>query len=82
MLIVASFLFYGIGAAGVFKLRRQNPGGFRVPTVIPVLYCAFCATLVIVNLVQNPRDALIGFAIIAAGWPLLRSSRSEREAFD
>jgi basic amino acid/polyamine antiporter, APA family len=74
MLIFASFIFYGMGAFGVFVLRRKMKDTervYKVPgyPVIPALFVLFCATLVIVTIIQNPRDAGIGLALVLIGIP-------------
>ncbi|MCU0372798.1 MAG: amino acid permease [Ignavibacteria bacterium] len=74
MLIFASFIFYGMGAFGVFVLRRKMKDTVRVYKVpgypvLPALFVLFCATLVIVTIIQNPRDAGIGLGLVLIGIP-------------
>ena len=74
MLIFASFIFYGMGAFGVFVLRRKMKDevrpykAFGYP-VIPAIFVIFCATLVIVTIITNPRDAGIGLSLVLIGIP-------------
>lgn len=77
MLIFASFIFYGSIAFGVFVLRRKMPHAerpykaFGYP-VVPALFVAFCAALVIITIFQRPREAMMGLSLIALGTlPLL-----------
>jgi len=86
MLIFASFIFYGMGAfVFFFKKKMKNcPRVFKVPgyPVIPAIFVLFCATLVIVTIIQNPRDAGIGLALVLIGIPFYlfwkrKLSRSE-----
>lgn len=72
MLMFASFIFYGLGAYGLFLLRKRNVGSspFLVPTLIPVLYIIFCILIVGVTLVQTPRQSTIGLLLIGAGLPI------------
>jgi APA family basic amino acid/polyamine antiporter len=72
MLIFVSFIFYGLGAWGLLRLRKQNIGTprFVVPTIIPLLYALFCITLVVVTIFQNPGQALVGLLLTLAGIPL------------
>lgn len=77
MLIFASFIFYGSIAFGVFVLRRKMPHAerpykaFGYP-VVPALFVAFCAALVIITIFQRPREAILGLSLIALGTlPLL-----------
>ena len=74
MLIFASFIFYGATAFGVLLLRRRQPGRprpYRVVgyPVVPVLFVGFCAGLVVMTLVSQPREALTGLGLMATGLP-------------
>lgn len=74
MLIFASFIFYGAGAFGVFILRKkfkETPRPYKAIgyPVLPMIFVLFCATLVIVTIIQNPRDAGIGLALVLSGLP-------------
>ena len=72
MLIFVSFIFYGLGAWGLLRLRKQNIGTprFVVPTIVPLLYVLFCATLVIFTICQNPGQAVVGLLLALAGIPV------------
>lgn len=74
MLVFAAFIFYGAGAFGVFVLRRKMKDVHRPYKVIgypvvPAIFILFCATLVIVSLIQQPREAGIGLSLILLGVP-------------
>ncbi len=74
MVIFASFIFYGASALGIFVLRRtmkDHPRPYRVPgyPVVPAVFVLFCFTLVLVTIVQRPRDAGIGLVLIGLGVP-------------
>ena len=74
MLIFASFIFYGAGAFGVFVLRKKMKDSHRPYKVwgypwIPGIFVLFCITLVIVTIIQNPRDAGIGLLLVLIGIP-------------
>ena len=74
MVIFAGFLFYGAGAFGVFVLRRtmkDTPRPYRVTgyPVLPAIFVLFCLVLVVVTVIERPRDAGIGLALILAGLP-------------
>lgn len=74
MLIFASFIFYGAGALGVFVLRKKYKDQHRPYKVwgypwIPGIFVLFCAVLVIVTIIQNPRDAGIGLVLVLIGIP-------------
>lgn len=75
MLIFAAFIFYGMGAAGVFVLRRQNAGKkppFSVPgyPVLPALFVLFSLALVAVSVWNNPTGSAAGLGLMALGVPL------------
>jgi APA family basic amino acid/polyamine antiporter len=71
-LIFSAFIFYGLGAYGLFRLRKLGIGTppFRVPTPIAGIYIVFCACLVVVSIWQNPISSLIGLLLILMGIPL------------
>ena len=74
MLVFASFIFYGATALGVILLRRRQPDVPRPYRVIgyplvPAFFCACCALLVGMTLINQPREALTGLALIATGLP-------------
>ncbi len=74
MLIFASFIFYGATALGVILLRHKHPDWprpYRVVgyPVVPALFCIFCAGLVVLTLISQPREALIGLGLMATGLP-------------
>ncbi|MCX7769254.1 MAG: amino acid permease [Flavobacteriales bacterium] len=75
MLVFAAFIFYGMGALGVFVLRRKMPDAPRPYKVIgypvvPLAFVLFCATLVFISILERPREAAIGMALIASGIPV------------
>ena len=72
LLVFAAFLFYGLGAFGLFLLRARKVGNprFQVPSIIPILYILFCVSLVLVNLFENPKSSLIGLGLILSGVPI------------
>lgn len=75
MLVFAAFIFYGMGAFGVFVLRqkmRDVPRPYKVfgyPWV-PLFFVLFCAALVVVSVQERPREAAIGLALILSGIPV------------
>lgn len=74
MLIFASFIFYGAGAFGVFVLRKKMKDHHRPYKVwgypwIPGIFVLFCITLVVVTIIQNPRDTGIGLLLVLIGIP-------------
>lgn len=84
MLVFAAFIFYGAGALGVFVLRKKMKDAersFKVNLIIPAIFVLFCIVLVVVTLIENPRDAGIGLVLILAGLPFyfFWNRRSETE---
>lgn len=74
MLVFASFIFYGATALGVIILRYKQPNlerPYRVIgyPVIPLFFLACCLLLVIMTLINQPREALTGLGLIATGLP-------------
>ncbi|HAY32824.1 MAG TPA: amino acid permease [Ignavibacteria bacterium] len=74
MVIFASFIFYGAGAFGVFILRRKMKDHNRPYKtvgypVLPLIFVLFCITLVVVTIIQNPRDAGFGLLLVLSGIP-------------
>lgn len=74
MLIFAAFIFYGLGAFGVFILRRKMKDSYRPYKVfgypvIPAITVIFFFTIFIITIIQNPRDAGIGLSLILIGVP-------------
>ena len=74
LLIFVSFIFYGSTALGVIILRYTQPDLVRPYRVIgyplvPALFCLFCGLLVVSTIISQPREALVGLALLATGVP-------------
>ena len=74
MLLFARVIYYGMGAFGVFVLRRKmkdEPRPYKVfwYPIGPAIFVLFCIVLVGVTIIQNPRDAGIGLGLILIGIP-------------
>ena len=74
MLVFASFIFYGATGLGVLLLRHKQPDLLRPYRVIgypfvPLFFCGCCVLLVGMTLINQPREALTGLALIATGLP-------------
>ena len=74
MLVFASFIFYGATALGVMLLRRKLPDLHRPYRVIgypvvPFFFLICCTLLVVMTLINQPREALTGLGLIATGLP-------------
>lgn len=72
--IFASWVFYAMGAAGVFMLRKKMPNAHRPYKVwgypyVPAIFILFAIVFVIITLKEDPRDSLLGLILIALGIP-------------
>jgi APA family basic amino acid/polyamine antiporter len=70
-----AWIFYGLGGASVFPLRRREPDAerpFRVPGYpwTPALFVASAFALVANVIVATPWDAAKGLAIVLLGCPV------------
>lgn len=85
MLVFASFIAYGSGAAGLLYMKYKGkkiilPDGreerLRITQkvigfpVVPVLFLVFCIGLIVNTLNTKPQESLTGLAFIAAGIPM------------
>ena len=75
LLIFASFIFYGATALGVIVMRYKFPEAERPYKVIaypvlPVIFTLFCLSLVLITIIQNPMQALVGITLIFSGVPV------------
>ena len=87
--VFAGWIFYGLGALAVFGSRRQQPDAvrpFRTPgyPVTPLLFAASAAAVVLNTLREQPKQALIGLAVVLLGTPAfyLWRARAKRAALD
>ena len=74
-IIFASWIFYGMSAGAVIVLRKKRPDldrPYKTPFYpwIPAIFVLFSIFLTINTILEAPRDAAIGTAIILAGLPL------------
>jgi APA family basic amino acid/polyamine antiporter len=74
LVIFASFIFYGATALGVFVLRRTMPDAprpYKVPLYpfVPAFFVAFCVALVVVTIIQAPKNAGIGVVLMLSAIP-------------
>ncbi|MFY9559890.1 MAG: amino acid permease [Terriglobales bacterium] len=70
-----AWIFYGLGGASVFPLRRREPHAdrpFHVPGYpwTPAVFAASAFALVVNVIVATPWDAAKGLAIVALGCPV------------
>jgi APA family basic amino acid/polyamine antiporter len=73
--IAAALIFYILTIAGIFRLRRTRPGAerpyraFGYP-LVPALYIAGAATILLVLFVFRPATTWPGLAIVLLGLPV------------
>ena len=72
--VYTEWIFFGALAIGTIRLRRAagyNPAflaaGFPV---VPVLFAAACAAIVLNQIVADPRNSLAGLGLVALGLPV------------
>jgi APA family basic amino acid/polyamine antiporter len=71
--VFAGWIFYGLGAAALFVLRRRQPEApFLTPgyPLTTALFVAASAYIVLGTLVAQPRQAAVGTLMILAGVPV------------
>jgi len=81
--IFASWIFYGLVTSSVFVLRRRLPDAPRPYRtlgypLVPLLFVATAAWLVVNTLVERPVESAAGLVLIAAGWPFYLYFRRRR----
>ena len=84
--VSVDFIFFGLTGAALFVFRRRNPDRdvfFKAPghPFTTGFFVLACWTVVVATVINNPVNALIGYAILAAGVPVcLYWQRKNREA--
>lgn len=73
--IFTAWIFYGLAVGAVLVLRRTQPGlerPYRVPGYpwICLLFCIAATSLVVNSIITQPKNSLIGMAVVASGLPL------------
>lgn len=72
--VFASWIFYALGAAGIFIMRRKMPNprrSYRVPLypVVPLLFVGVATWFVVNTLIQQTADSVVGALLLLAGVP-------------
>ena len=75
MLIFVSWAFYGLLALSVVVGRirfRDWPRPYKVPgyPFVPLIFTAFAAVYVVMSILENTRNAALGFLLVACGVPV------------
>ena len=72
--VFAGWIFYALGAVGIFILRKKFPNPnrpYRTPgyPVVPILFVIVATWFVINTLVEQTADSMVGLVLLAAGLP-------------
>jgi basic amino acid/polyamine antiporter, APA family len=71
--VSVDFIFFGLTGAALFIYRRRDREkvGFNVPghPFTTAFFVAACFLVVVATVVSNPKNSLIGYAILLAGVP-------------
>ncbi len=72
--IFAAWIFYALGAAGIFVLRRKFPHPRRTYStpgypLVPLLFVLVASWFVANTLLEQTADALVGLILVLAGLP-------------
>jgi APA family basic amino acid/polyamine antiporter len=85
--IVAYFVFVTVAflaltVAGLYRLPRPDPGRYRVPgwPATPLVFLSMLLVTLALLAASNPRQALLGTAVVAAGVPVYRMLIRPRQA--
>ena len=74
MVVFASWIFYALTAASIFKLRKSNENisGYKTPgyPYIPIVFVICSIALLINTLWTTPRESLFGLMTIVLGIPV------------
>jgi APA family basic amino acid/polyamine antiporter len=77
--VVAYFVFVTVAflaltVAGLYRLPRPAPGAYRVPgwPATPLVFLAMLGLMLLLLAAANPRQALAGSLVVAAGIPIYR----------
>jgi len=78
--VFTEWIFFALMAAGLILLRRraarQHRGDLRADyriwgyPYVPLIFILSCATIVVSHIYAQPRDAVIGLALVLAGLPV------------
>jgi basic amino acid/polyamine antiporter, APA family len=85
MLIFVSWIFYGLGAYGVFVLRKKMPNAerpykaFGYP-ILPAFFVLFSMFFVGFSIWYNVRNAVFGLILVVIGIPLYFYFNKQKKA--
>ena len=72
--VFASWIFYALGAAGIFLMRRkmhERKAGYQVPfyPVVPLLFVGVATWFVVNTFVHQTADSVVGVLLLLLGIP-------------
>jgi APA family basic amino acid/polyamine antiporter len=71
MLVFAAFIFYGLGAVAVIRLKMIGKLQFTFGyPVVPLLFLLCCIIIVLNAIYTRPLESLTGLGLIIVGVPL------------
>lgn len=77
MLIFAAFIFYGLGAIAVIRLKMQGKLSFTFGyPYVPLLFLLCCSVIVINAIYTRPLESLTGLGLMIMGLPFYFYFRS------
>ncbi len=81
LVVFSTYLFFGLAAAGLIKMKIQKKITKRVIgyPVVPVIIILFCFTLVINTLIVQARATLFGLLLMFSGVPFYFWFKKEKQ---
>jgi APA family basic amino acid/polyamine antiporter len=78
--VFATVAFVALTVAGIYRLPRPADGTYRLPwyPVTPIAFLALLAAILVLLAAGRPFEALLGTAVVAAGFPVYRFVVSPR----
>jgi hypothetical protein len=80
--VFVTVAFLLLTVAGLYRLPRPAPGGYRVPgwPVTPLAFAAMLAVMLALLAAGSPRQAALGTAVVLAGIPVYHLLVARRPA--
>jgi APA family basic amino acid/polyamine antiporter len=83
--VYTEWLFFGLLAIGMILLRRRadltRQYSMRGAPLLPIVFALSSFAIVVSTVRSQPRDALIGLALVVAGLPIYLLWTSRRKDF-
>ena len=74
------FLLAGLSLLILRCIDAETPRPFRAPLypILPLVFCGWCAYMVVASIWRLPRESFFGFLVILAGLPLYYLPKKKR----